>query len=505
MIGKIVHEVIHIAYTNFDAGQGSSAFVHALANVLEDVWGERRQSREYPGAQGKIRAALAVMMQRGLFGLPKAEEVSPQSLIVGMLIRGLRASELGQTELLPGYEAYRQALEVKIGTEPTRRLWETALEVRSCESSERAYEIAHAIAKQLEEDSQNPLPSSNEQEKEDTEDSPAEDGDGSNASSSSDGQMDESQDGGTGSPVSPEQAGAIREALEATDDFGETDFGKAIDDEMADKGITRLHGPGAGDILDPNPGKLIDAPETTAAIRRRAMPIAAQLGIRLESLLESLRESLYYRERSGRKLDRRAVPGIPVGATRVFRRTDEEVGLNTALSILIDISGSMSDCLSDGKPAILAVEETAWALGDALHRNEVPFAITTFGSSTTRLKSFGESWRFASRRHWHKLQDSTVTHYAVRKAVADLLQQSEVRKMLLLVTDGVPSSIEETAVEIREAQRAGVEVAILFIAKESPLVLLDNLKSAGTGIQPTQIFSGEGIARQIFQSVAGAF
>lgn len=517
VVGKVVHEVVHIAYTNFDVGQGESEFVHHLANILEDVWGERRQAREYPGAQGKICAALKVMMDRGLFGAPSDQE-TPQSLIAGMLVRGLRSQHLGQSLLQPGYETFRAATEAAIGEDPTRKIWEIAQAVRACESTEAAYAIARKIAEQLKEDAETPQPSQSQPQQGDGdgkgEPAPAS-GDAADPSPGQDGAASgQGQNGqpdpqsgshpGSGAP-SAAQAAAIEEALNATDAFGHTDFGDALDEEMEKAGICNPGGRNAGDVLDPNPGVLPEQPDLAQAIRVRATPIAAQLGRRLESLLEDRRESSTYRRSAGRKLDRMALSGIPSGNMRVFRHREEEDGIDTALSILIDISASMKTRLSDGIPGIQAVENATWALGDVLEKHDIPFAVTAFGQRTSCLKGFGESWRKAGRRVWQKLEPSTVTHFAVRKASSDLLQQEAQRKLLLLITDGAPSSINETAVAIREAQRAGCEVAILFVADKTPIEFDLALRQAGTGIRSTRIRSGEGIARHVFSAVQGAF
>ena len=519
VIGKVVHEVIHIAYTDFEVGKGESEFVHHLANILEDVWGERRQAREYPGAQNKICAAFQVMMERGLFGLPSDQE-TPQSLIAGMLVRGLRAIELGQDFLQPGYVMFREALETKIGIDPTRKVWETALEVRQCESTQTAYQIAKRIAALLKQDSETPQSSPSPQPQNaggnagdsggaGSPEEPGASGDASQdpAAQGAGQQQPSGGNAGSGAPT-PAQADAIQEALDATDGFGTTDFGEALDQEMAQSGISNgkgTNGVKAGDVLDPNPGSFLEHPERTQAIRVRATPIAVQLGRRLENLLEDRKESRTFRRAAGRRMDRMALSGIPLGNNRIFRYQEEEDGIDTALSILIDISASMKSLLSDGIPAIQAVENTTWALSDVLEKHDIPFAVTAFGKQTTVLKGFGESWRKAGKRLWDTLETSTVTHFAVRKAAGDLLPQEAQRKLMLLITDGVPSSIDDTAVAIREAQRAGCEIAILFISDKMPIDFDRALRSAGTGIRSTRIRSGEGIARHVFEAVQGAF
>lgn len=531
VVGKVVHEVIHIAYSDWLALEQAtlSPFANNLRNVFEDVWGERRQAREYPGAPGKISKAFEVMQKRGLFGMPE-EGLPPQALLFGTLLCGLRTQELGQTMLQASYEAYRAQLESTIGAEPTRKLWEAALAVRDCESTTDAINLAHKIEAMLKEEAEQPESPDSEnpgnEEAQDGDGQPDSNGDageesvgesGGNPAAEGDPAPAEGQGSpqagngspspGTGEPlpITRAQAQAIRDALDAQDGFGPTDLGDMIGDEMDDSGITVSYGQGAGDVLDPNPGKLMPQPERAALIRQRATPVATQLGIRLEALLETLIDSQVYADRSGRKLMRSSLSGIPIGNTRIFRRQEENAGVDTAISMVIDISGSMSSELTDGKPAIEATEETAWAMGDVLDKFDIPFAITAFGSRTSSIKHFDEDWRTASRKVWCSLESNTVTHHAIRTTAGELIMQDQERKLLLLVTDGIPSDATNTAVEIREAQRAGIEVAILFIAADEPDHFIATLTAANTGIRPTRINSGEGIAKSIFKAVEGAF
>lgn len=512
--GKVVHEVIHIAYTDWDVGTNDKPFVQHVANILEDVWGERRQSREHPGAQRKICAALKVMQARGLFGLPKGDE-TPQALIGGMLVRGLRSQELGQTMLQEGYEAFRQAAVAALGEASVQKIWEIAGEVKTCESSAQAFVLARRIAETLKEDAdqsqqqQQQGGSSGDEQGQPQPSTGQQGGPQGGATTPFDaggqpGPAGQGKGGASSGKPTPEQADAIREALEATGQFGATDLGEAIDGEMEASSIA-TGGRAAGDVLDPNPGEMPDMPDVTDAIRKRAMPVSSQLGRKLEALLEDLRTSQVILRDRGRRLNCASLAGVPVGHTRVFRSVEEEEGVDTALSILIDISASMSDKLKDGVPAIRAVEDTTWALGDVLEKHDVPFSVSTFGARTTSLKKFEESWRKAGRRHWRGLESSTVTHLAVRTASASLLTQEAERKLLLLITDGIPSDVDKTAVAVREAQRHGCEVAILFIAAKAPAEMDEALKKAGTGIKASRLDSASNIAQHIFAAVRGAF
>jgi cobalamin biosynthesis protein CobT len=155
---------------------------------------------------------------------------------------------------------------------------------------------------------------------------------------------------------------------------------------------------------------------------------------------------------------------VTEGRLDVFRRTDEIEAIDTAVLLLTDISGSMSAGLGDGVSAIDAADATTRALGDTLDRFDIPFAVRYFGEALTLGKSFEEPWRSAKNRHWARLEGSTCTHQALYTCVPEIAARDEQRKLLILVTDGVPSDSETTAVVLMEAMRAGVQPAVVLIA-----------------------------------------
>lgn len=538
VIGKIIHECVHLRFGDMSL-VGSTPLVNVLENILEDVFGEREQAREYPGAPAMIGRALEIMVERGLFAMPSGD-ASPAQLLTAMLICGLRSQELGQAILQDRYEAARAHLEGAIGTDLVREIWETALQVRTCKSTARAFEIADEIQRILKQQANQP------EQPQQGQGNKAQAGPGNNGQQSTppQGQKPDA-DGGkqpqrpsgsnaTPSPASsptPEQLRAVGGLLVASkEDFGATDFGEALSGEMRRTNVTGQAIPAAGDVFNPNPGQYAmrpapdlngdkpdskdpgngvtpsqhKTPSMAADIRQRTRPIAFKLGTKLESLLEGITESQMYPSSSGRRIMRERLNRLCLGKGDVFRRQEEAISLNTAVAIVQDISASMADSLEDQKPAIDAAEEAAWAVGDVLEKHEVPFSLYVFGRNTTPIKRFDDGWRKASRRVWASLEGNTITHLAIRTAVGDLVGRPEDRKLMLLITDGAPSSIQAMVIEIQEAQRAGIEVAMLFIAKAMPSLLTNAMHEAGLKLKPQLVQTGQVLAQSIFAAVEGA-
>lgn len=104
--GTCTHEFGHIRYTDFLAKRSILKRPLALSfyRALEDGRMEACERRDYPGMAVRIEAALEVMVKRGLFSLPSADE-PVESLIPNMLLSWVRGHYLQQRILEPMYKA----------------------------------------------------------------------------------------------------------------------------------------------------------------------------------------------------------------------------------------------------------------------------------------------------------------------------------------------------------------------------------------------------------------
>ena len=145
---------------------------------------------------------------------------------------------------------------------------------------------------------------------------------------------------------------------------------------------------------------------------------------------------------------------LSVGNPRIFRRESVQSGLNTAVHILLDCSGSMS-----GPPIKLACQ-SCYAVAKALEGIKgVNLAMTVF-PAISRVAAV-----FPLVRHGTKVSDAfavsasggTPLAPALWWVLQTLYAQAENRKIILILTDGVPDAVQPCEYAIRQAERLGVE------------------------------------------------
>ena len=154
---------------------------------------------------------------------------------------------------------------------------------------------------------------------------------------------------------------------------------------------------------------------------------------------------------------------LQTGNPRIFRREAEQTGLNTAVHTLLDVSGSMS-----GVPIVLA-KQACFAVAKALENIKgVNPAVTAFPAMAST------SSVFSIMRHGQKVPDSfdinasggTPLAAALWWVMQTMLFLKEQRKIILIITDGVPDSTHAVIHAVTVAQKLGYEVYGLGIRDE---------------------------------------
>ncbi|AVO38635.1 nitric oxide reductase activation protein NorD [Pukyongiella litopenaei] len=161
------------------------------------------------------------------------------------------------------------------------------------------------------------------------------------------------------------------------------------------------------------------------------------------------------------------------GSNRIWRQAVPQAR-DLAVSILLDVSRSTESAV-DGRAVIDIEREALAALGWGLDACGDDFAIHAFSSLKRdrvyiqQCKGFGEPMSAAVEDRIGGLRPGFYTRLgaAVRHASAGLAEQSKKRRLLLVITDGKPNDldhyegrhgIEDTAMAVREARRAGHSV-----------------------------------------------
>jgi hypothetical protein len=328
-------------------------------------------------------------------------------------------------------------------------------------------------------------------------------GESGNRNGSSDGASD-SAPGSDPDSDGDDVAQALKQILDA-DDFPEMDMGGLMQqamDNAEDKGVR----PRDRVLRNRNP---LDSQgglhEYEALTRQIELKVASQLEVILESRIE---ERSHLDSRGGKLSSRHLVRVVTSPVPRVFKHEEETPGVSTAVSVLLDISASMGTSLSDGHTRMHAAVCAARASVRAMDKHEVPCSLHFFGDSLTKVKSFDEPWRKVRDLTWWCLEDNTLTAQAIEEVVPDLAVREEARKLLLVVTDGIPADPERTSAALQECKLFGVEVGLLLIADHSGRDhrnmrdFKESLSSAGIGW--IEVSTSDQLADGLIQAIKDA-
>ena len=216
------------------------------------------------------------------------------------------------------------------------------------------------------------------------------------------------------------------------------------------------------------------APKDAVATKRASTALRTQL----QGLLQS---SVLSRSKVGRhgRLDARQLHRLSVADARVFRRDGRKVGINTAVHILLDCSGSMRRRIKLTTQVCHAVA-TALAAIDGINVGVTAFPAgtpTDGGNGNDRGPTICPILKHGERLH-NNFAVSATGCTPLGEAFWWVLQQmmplSESRKIVLLLTDGDPDSFNVALDAIEEGNRFGVEIYGLGILSEAITKLLPN-------------------------------
>ena len=198
------------------------------------------------------------------------------------------------------------------------------------------------------------------------------------------------------------------------------------------------------------------------AQKQQALKASIALRTRLQGLLQARTQKRCSIGRRG-ALHPGSLHRLQTGNPRIFSREAEQTGLNTAVHILLDVSGSMS-----GVPIVLA-RQACYAVAKALENIKgVNPAVTAFPAMAST------SSVFPIMRHGQKVPDSfdinasggTPLAAALWWVMQTMLFLKEQRKIILIITDGVPDSTHAAIHAVTVAQKLGYEVYGLGIRDE---------------------------------------
>jgi len=544
--GLLDHEAMHVRFTDFSVKLGTyGPIVATLTNLFEDVWGEREQAVVYPGCARNIRKSMQVMIEMGLYKGPDADisREAPASILVNWLINGLLARWYGLDELQVFTAQYRVHVDAVLGKDLADEIWTIACKVDGISSTKESQKLALSIVNLLKKKAkeqpeqgqpQQGQPQQGQPQRGQSEQGQSEQGQSEQGQSeqgqSEQGQSEQGQpqqgQSAQGQPSdAPSSPSALESILSATaDQIAAGDMGTRICAALASekKGgrasnidpaelAVEMSGSAGGQMIRLRPRQKVDTVlDERSRLRQEAAftasrPIAVRLGNRLEDVLQARTDSVVLHKRSGRKLSSRRTPGIALGKLDVFRNEEEGLELDTAVSLLVDASGSMSDNFegyrtgaTDEGSRIVSALAVSIAASLALDKHSIPFEVACFGEFFVPQKSFDEPFRTLKTTYLAEYLGGTLTGCAVAKATTSLLSRPESRKVLVVITDGDPDNERTSAAMINECRMLGVEIALVFIGNDG-VFFEDMLKKLDFKV--SRATDASNLAKQFFEAV----
>jgi cobalamin biosynthesis protein CobT len=173
----------------------------------------------------------------------------------------------------------------------------------------------------------------------------------------------------------------------------------------------------------------------------------------LQRLLHSIDYVGWSRNEESGRLNRRALTKFATGSANIFSRREYVEAETSAVSVLIDCSGSMNDGTAQIS-RISVAQKIAIHLSKILQQSRVPFAVTGFHSGYESNQIIGnahvqvpvfipiKTWKQSMQQAIPALgiidqlaTSGTPDYSAIYNALDDLGKRNEKRKILFLLTD----------------------------------------------------------------------
>ncbi|MBK1699948.1 VWA domain-containing protein [Thiococcus pfennigii] len=520
--GYLAHEAAHVRYTDFAVyaqAAREGPLQERLQNSLEDVRIERALARPYPGTRAAIAKVLRRLLAEGRLSAPQPGD-HPAQVLTGYLLLALRHAVLNQTVLATEARQAAATLRQVFPAAFIEQLHALMDEVPGLTSTAETVDLARRIRRLIEDEAHRPSEHgsgrSDQVDKESTTGQASgaegtEDDDGSKVnltagqpdSSGQEGTKDGAPEGSESTPSGGQEGGPAgseprpdegRETDSVDPSDLDTDAGCVLADDSdgtdPHEALAAVLAAGASDYDDDlfaQVGRLLGAkasatdavrlplPEdyvgnARAGLRRlaRVQAESARLSARLQGLVQASRLDRPRPVRSGRRLDPRRLHRIAVADGRLFARKHRRVAPNTAVHLLVDLSGSMQTTVKrrDGREGLRADSALESALALALALEGIPgvsVAATAFpglagtAARVTRLVRHGQSPRACAGAFVQSARGGTPMAQALWYAAADLLARREARRMLIVLTDGEPDDRSEALRLLGLARQAGIE------------------------------------------------
>ena len=165
--------------------------------------------------------------------------------------------------------------------------------------------------------------------------------------------------------------------------------------------------------------------------------IPAKLRYSVRKLFENSGFEEFQNNRKSGVLNVRALPTMAHN-DRLFKRRKEHDGIDSAVTIVLDVSGSMFNNHAPLKSKMYHAILATYALLDTLSKAGVTTSVVTFGCEVSLLKDFSTPYqRIKPLLERLASGGGTQDFVALSYAHSLLLNRQEERKVCFLLTDGI--------------------------------------------------------------------
>lgn len=402
--GFIVHELCHAKWTDFDATL-SDKYGDALLNAVEDAWIEHNAIRTVMtgNVESLLTELVETMVKEGLNAVKDWSDPRQYPFVLAVYLRNHAKTK---APLAQGLEP--------IFAEAKARLVNSNSSRDNAAIAKWVYDQLQTLNNPDQQPSQNP------------------------SESSQGGDQGEGEGEGTPDDQTPSQGGTARQPSQ-----GDIENPAPVEPTLTPDSSTG--GSYSEDASLESPDDIL------SAINQRGIEQMSSGKLRHEvrRLFDNSGIESWQRNRKSGAINVHALP-LAGHTDRVFKRRYEVEGIDSAVVIVLDVSGSMKGDRMD-----TAVDACA-ALIDTLGRAQVNVCVIAFHSYASVLLPFGTNYRKAngilSRL---KTGGNTNDYFGVRHAHKLLSERDEQRKVCFVLSDG-DGHIYRTRKQVEVGKRMGI-------------------------------------------------
>jgi Mg-chelatase subunit ChlD len=454
--GYVVHELLHHKYTDFSAGRHSNQYIRTLHNAVEDGWIENTAINSVLLANvGPLLSELIDGMTREAIATVTDWNDSRQYPFI-LAVHCRKHATLKcpiNPELAPVFD------------EAARRCMLAQSSMDTLVIAEWVYEQIKNLSKQTQEEKSDDKKSKSSK-KDDTQD--AQDGAASPSNDkpegSAEGHAEKTSSAPSGPVQSPEDVVAAN-----------------VEPELKDTGMWRSYSSNA--VMKNERHHL--SYDTIHGLKN--VPVPARLRYEVRRLFENSGFCEFTRNRKAGVVNVHALPSVAVGSERVFKRRLDIEGVDSAVVICLDVSGSMFEergTKHELPPLIGPAVQTCRALLETLDGAGVKTAVLCFGTVLSVPKGFDKNAKRASEMLGKVSSGGGTNDYAaLRHAHQMLALRRENRKIVFVITDGQgkPNAVKQQVSSGKAMGITTVGVGIQFDVSDiyGQAVLVQDISDLG--------------------------